>query len=194
MRLDYYLPQYHFVEKHSIIVNSTPEKVFEAIWNIDMADSKVIKTLLKMRGTYGLLFTGKSNKQSSLGLSIKDLIGKAGFIPLEKVKNKEIIMGFVGRFWQPSGGIARNVRAEDFVRFKKTGYCKTAWNFYMEQENSDKLRLSTETRILCYGCSAKIPFSLYWAIIKPFSGWIRLEMLKMIKEQAEGNTACPEKF
>jgi len=26
-----------------------------------------------------------------------------------------------------------------------------------------------------------------------FSGWIRLEMLKMIKEQAEGYAACPEK-
>ena len=181
MRLAYYLPQYHFVERHSITVNSTPEKVFEAIWNIDMAESKVIKTLLKMRGTYGLIFAGKS----APGLSIKDLIGKAGFIPLEKVKNKEIIMGFVGRFWQPSGGIARNVRAEDFVRFKKTGYCKTAWNFYIEQENGDKLRLSTETRILCYGCSAKIPFSLYWAVIRPFSGWIRLEMLRIIKKLAE---------
>lgn len=45
MRLNYYLPQYDFVEKHSIIVNSKPEKSFEAIWHIDMADSKAIKTL-----------------------------------------------------------------------------------------------------------------------------------------------------
>jgi len=116
VRLAYYLPQYHFVERHSITVNSTPEKVYEAFWQLDMAESKMIKTLLKMRGTYGLLFTGKSNKQSSPGLSIKDLIGKSG-----------------------------------------------------------------------------LPFSLYWAVIRLFSGWIRLEMLRMIKEQAEGNTACPEK-
>jgi hypothetical protein len=193
MRLDSYLTQYHFVERHSLTVNSTPEKVFKAFWQLDMAESKIIKTLLKMRSAYCLLFTGKSYTQSSIGLSIKDMIDKSGFILLENVKNKEIIMGFVGRFWQPSGGIARNIKAEDFISFEQTGYCKTAWNFYIEQENGDKLRLSTETRILCYGYSAKIPFSLYWTAIKPFSGWIRLVMLKMIKEQAERSTACPEK-
>lgn len=185
MRLDSYLPQYHFVEKHNLTVNSTPEKVFEAFWQLDMAESKIIKTLLKMRGAYCLLFTGKSYTQSSLGLSIKDMIDKLGFILLEKVKNKEIIMGFVGRFWQPSGGIAKNIKAEDFTSFEKPGYCKSAWNFYIEQENGDKLKLSTETRILCYGCSARIPFSLYWAVIRPFSGWIRVEMLRMIKKLAE---------
>jgi hypothetical protein len=189
MRLDYYLPRYHFVERHSITVNSTPEKAYEAFWQLDMAESKVIKTLLKVRGAYSLLFARKPYTQASLGLSIKDMIDKSGFILLEKVKNKEVIMGFAGRFWQPSGGIARNVKAEDFVRFKNTGYCKTAWNFYIEQEEGDKLRLSTETRIMCCGCSARIPFSLYWAVIRPFSGWIRLEMLRIIKEQAEGDAA-----
>jgi hypothetical protein len=185
MRLNYYLPQYHFVERHSITVNSTPEKVIEAFWQLDMAESKVIKTLLKMRGTYSLLFAGKPYTQATLGLSIKDMIDKSGFILLEEVKNKEVIMGFVGMFWQPSGNIARHVKAEDFVSFEQTGYCKTAWNFYIEQEEGDKLRVFTETRVLCYGCSARIPFSLYWAVIRPFSGWIRLEMLKMIKKLAE---------
>ncbi|MFX4261503.1 hypothetical protein ACOBQJ_04785 [Pelotomaculum propionicicum] len=184
MKLDYYLPQYHFVERHSITVDSTPEKVYEAFWQLDMAESKVIKNLLKMRGTYGLVSKGKLNKQPSLGLSIKDMIN-SGFILLEKVENKEVVMGFAGRFWQPSGGIVRNVSMEDFVRFKNNGYCKSAWNFYIGQGNGDELRLSTETRIMCCGRSAKIPFSLYWAAIKPFSGWIRLEMLRMIKKLAE---------
>ncbi len=192
MRLDYYLPQYHFVERHSVTVDSTPEKVYEAFWQLDMAESKVIKTLLKMRGTYGLIFKGKSNKQLSPGLTIKVMIN-SGFILLENVKNEEVVMGFAGRFWQPSGDIVRHVSAEDFVRFEKNGYCKSAWNFYIEQGNGGKLRMSTETRNFCYGYGAKIPFSLYWTAIKPFSGWIRLEMLKMIKKQAEGNAACPEK-
>lgn len=183
MRLDYYLPQYHFAERHSITVDATPEEVYEAFWQLDMAESKVIKALLKMRGTYGLLSAGKSNKQPSLRLSIKDMIN-SGFILLEKVENTEVVMGFGGRFWHPSGGIVSYASAEDFVSFEKNGYCKSAWNFYIEQEKGDKLRLSTETRIFCYGCGAKIPFSIYWAAIKPFSGWIRLEILKLIKKTA----------
>lgn len=184
MRLDYYLPQYHFAERHSITVDATPEKVYEAFWQLDMEDSKVIKALLKMRGTYGLVFRGQSNKQPSLKLSIKDMINSS-FILLENVKNEEVVMGFGGRFWQPSGGIVRYASTEDFVSFEKNGYCKSAWNFYIEQGNGDKLRLSTETRNFCCGWGAKIPFSLYWAAIRPFSGWIRLEMLKMIKKLAE---------
>lgn len=184
MRLDNYLPQYHFVERHSINVYSTPEKVYEAFWQLDMAESKVIKALLKIRGAYGLVFKGQSYMQPSLGVSIKDMIN-SGFILLENVKNEEVVMGFGGRFWQPSGGIVRYASAEDFVRFENNGYCKSAWNFYIEQENSDKLILSTETRNLCYGYGAKIPFFLYWAVIRPFSGWIRLEMLRIIKKLAE---------
>lgn len=184
MRLDYHLPRYHFSERHSITVNAAPENVIEAFWQLDMAESRIIKTLLKMRGTYGLLFGGKPNKQPSLELTMNDMIDKTGFVLLEEVENKEVVIGFAGRFWRPSGNVASYVKAEDFVGFKKTGYCKSAWNFYIDQEKGDKLRLSTETRILCYGWSAKIPFSLYWAAIRPFSGWIRIEMLKMIKKQA----------
>lgn len=184
MRLDYYLPQYHFAERHSITVDAMPEKVYEAFWQLDMAESNVIKALLKMRGAYGLIFKGKPDKQPSLALTIQDMMN-SGFILLENVKNEEVVMGFGGRFWQPSAGIVRYASAEDFVSFEKNGYCKSAWNFYIEQVNGDKLRLSTETRNFCYGWGAKIPFSLYWAVIRPFSGWIRLEMLKMIKKLAE---------
>ena len=71
--------------------------------------------------------------------------------------------------------------------FNQTGYCKLAWNFYIKRNADDTVTLSTETRILCLGQQAKSSFSIYWAVIRPFSGWIRLEMLKLIKEQAEGN-------
>jgi len=46
-----------------------------------------------------------------------------------------------------------------------------------------------ETRILCLGDQAKSLFRLYWTVIRPYSGWIRFKMLKMIKEQAEGKVA-----
>ncbi len=51
-RLNYYLPEYDFAEKHKIVIHSSPEKVFEAIHNIDMRESKVIKTLLSLRNIY----------------------------------------------------------------------------------------------------------------------------------------------
>lgn len=71
MRLNYYLPQYHFVEKHIIVINSSPKRIYKVACNLDMSKSKVIKTLFALRGIYALLTSlKKQEKQSLLGLSI----------------------------------------------------------------------------------------------------------------------------
>jgi len=119
------------------------------------------------------------------------LVNGRTFVPirLEEIKNQEIILGLVGKFWQPTYGTVLNLRTNDFMNFNQSGYCKVAWNLYMEQNADETITLSTETRILCLGRQAKSSFSKYWTVIIPFSGWIRLEMLKMIKKQAEGNNS-----
>lgn len=62
---------------------------------------------------------------------------------------------------------------------------KIMWNFYFEEIKANKTFVSTETRILCMTGRSKILFSLYWFFIKPFSGIIRLEMLRLIKNEVE---------
>lgn len=190
MRLNYYLPKYDFAEKHNIIIKSSPEKVFKAVYNMDMSKSRVIKTLFRIRAIYGLLNPGKKpENQISLGLSIEELVKKSGFIPLEEVRNQEIVMGLVGKFWQPTFGTVQNFKATDFINYNQTGYCKVAWNLHIKQNTNSTVSLSTETRVFCLGRRAKFSFLLYWMVIRPFSGWTRMEMLRMIKEQAEGKAA-----
>jgi hypothetical protein len=45
--------------------------------------------------------------------------------------------------------------------------------------------LETETRIQCLDKNALKKFSWYWFFIRPFSGMIRLQILKSIKRSAE---------
>ncbi len=188
-RLNNYLPEYDFTEKHEIVIHSSPDKVFEAIHNLDMSKSKTIKTLLSLRSIYSRLNPGREPKnQSPPRLTIEELIKEGGFFLLEEVENQEVVIGLAGKFWQPSGGMVKLIGANDFISFNQTSYAKSAWNFYIEQNTDDTVTLSTETRILCLGGQAKSSFCLYWTAIRPYSGWIRLEMLKMIKEQAEGKT------
>ena len=61
------------------------------------------------------------------------------------------------------------------------------WNFYFKEISENKTLVSTETRILCLSKTSKLWFSLYWFFIKPFSGIIRMEMLRLIKKRAESN-------
>jgi hypothetical protein len=64
---------------------------------------------------------------------------------------------------------------------------KIIWNFYFKEIHENKTMVSTETRILCLTNKSKLLFSMYWFFIKPFSGLIRLEMLRLIKKKAENN-------
>ena len=51
----------------------------------------------------------------------------------------------------------------------------------------DKTLLSTETRILCLGPKALKRFRAYWMVIRPFSGIVRKEWLRIAKKMAEAN-------
>ncbi|MDQ4004708.1 MAG: hypothetical protein M3135_00190 [Actinomycetota bacterium] len=44
----------------------------------------------------------------------------------------------------------------------------------------------TETRVLCVDDRARRRFAVYWALIGPFSGWIRHDLLRGIARIAEG--------
>ena len=64
---------------------------------------------------------------------------------------------------------------------------KMFWNFYFKEIGENITMVSTETRILCLTKKSKLLFSLYWFFVKPFSGLIRIEMLRLLKKKVENN-------
>ncbi len=76
---------------------------------------------------------------------------------------------------------------KEFVIDASQPNLKIFWNFYFKQIAENKTLVSTETRIQCLTKKSKFRFSLYWLFVKPFSGLIRLEMLRLIKKEAENN-------
>jgi hypothetical protein len=45
--------------------------------------------------------------------------------------------------------------------------------------------VATETRIVCTDEASRRAFLRYWRVIRPFSGLIRLEMLRLLRNAAE---------
>ena len=76
---------------------------------------------------------------------------------------------------------------KEFVIDASQRNTKIFWNFYFKEINENKTLVSTETRILCLTKRSKFLFSLYWFFVKPFSGIIRIEMLRLIKKKVENN-------
>lgn len=183
MRLDYYIPECHFSEKHNIFINATAKEVYNAACNLNLGKSGIVRLLFKIRGIYAIFSPGKQNKQP-VRLSINDFI-KNEFVTLEKVENREIVIGSIGKFWTPSLEKVNCLSASHFIKFDQPDYCKVAANFLLDENPGGGIVLSTETRVSCLGYRAKIKFGLYWLVIRPFSGLIRIIMLRSIKYQAE---------
>jgi hypothetical protein len=171
---DKYLGNYHFSETHSIKIKTSPEQIFAKICEMNFTGSFVTRLLFALRGFPKKTTTGIERLQD------------VGFVILEVVPNHEVILGLIGQFWKLSGNIQKVTRS-GFLVFENPDFAKATWNFKIIRESEEMQVLLTETRILCPSEPARKRFTLYWRIIKPFSGIIRKQMLKQLKKQSESS-------
>jgi hypothetical protein len=108
---------------------------------------------------------------------------KLCFEILGENENQEIVLGLTGKFWKVKGDL-RQISSTNFREFNEKGFAKATWNFSLDESNG-ATHLITETRIQCLDEKSRKSFGFYWTLIQPFSGWIRMEMLKTIKKAAE---------
>lgn len=174
MLIDDFLSAYDFSERHETKIHASGERTFAAIDSTDFSASWTIWTLLALRGL------GWSHASKSV--TLRDMT-RSDFAILGETPNEEILLGLAGKFWTPFGNLQK-VDAENFREFDEKGFAKAVWNFSVADSNDETI-LKTETRIRCLDESSRKSFALYWTIIEPFSGLIRQEMLRLIKEKAE---------
>lgn len=170
MLIDEFLPEYDFKEMHAARVHASADRVFQTLHAVDYTESAVIRWLFRLRG----LPSAKMDLEGFRRLKF-ELLGET--------LNREVVIGLVGRFWSLQGDL-RRIDANSFKRFGQNGYAKTAFNFSLD-EDGGVTRLTTETRIKCMDEESRRNFGFYWMFIRPFSGLVRMEMLKLIKAHAE---------
>ena len=170
MLIDEFLSDYDFVETHDISIHASAADVYRAANDVDFSESCLIRLLFRIRGLSTENVTLASLKRSRFEI-------------LGATPDRELLLGLVGRFWT-LGGDMKKIDAESFKKFSSAGYAKAVWNFAIRPDGAD-LRLSTETRIKCLDHASRRRFGFYWTLIRPFSGLIRMEMLRLIKNKAE---------
>jgi hypothetical protein len=168
--LDQFLPTFDVESCHSTTVAAPSSLVYDAILNLDLAESPIVRALFALRC------------MPSSGLKMKG-VTRIGFRTLHQHRGSEYILGLIGRFWTFGGGIV-DFDSEDFREFSKPGYAKAIWSFHCK-ETSGITELSTVTRVLCLDSRSRRSFRSYWFFVRPFSGFIRRELLRLVKEKAE---------
>ncbi len=172
--IDDWMPEYQVSARYSILVGGSPEKTVAALRKASFADLPIVRGLMRLRGY-----------RTGGGKSAPAMEGRRFGSFLELVENsQEVVLGIAGRFWRPDGGIVRDLTAEGFRDFRREGYAKAVWNFYVSPVN-DGSELSTETRVQTFGRAATVKFQLYWVMVGPFSGLMRKAVLREVKRIAE---------
>ncbi len=167
--IDYYLPHYDFQEIHSIIIEHSCEKVFPLVKSLDLSSEEIIKMLFKLRGLPVTEFT------------LLGLVKQINFTWLGERENKELLIGCWGNSkpeYIPN--------PEAFLTNTTTYPRKITWNFLLEPLNETTCKVSTETRVKHYTGKAKRIFQIYWFFIRPFSGLIRMLLLRKLKRTLAG--------
>ncbi|NUM79382.1 hypothetical protein HUU42_01150 [bacterium] len=179
MLIDQMLSGYQFTEFHSIRIRASADAVYRSLHEFDSSQLVIGRVLMFIR---------------SFGWAKSNAIAKGftgiGFIPLADTP-EEIVLGLVGQFWKPTGNISK-IDPADFHSFDKPGYAKAVWNFRITVKDKNAVVLSTETRVKCLDKNSLRKFRFYWLIVRPFSGLIRIEILRKIKKQVEANESMDQ--
>jgi hypothetical protein len=161
--------------EHRIVVSAMPAFVYQAILELDLRESVVIRRLFQLRGIPARAATF-------------DGLQQLGFNLLATRKNCSVVLGVAGRFWTRSGNL-QHLTPEGFRSFACPGFAKATWSFTIRASTGGCSELRTCTKIQCFGGRARSLFKAYWFVVGPFSGWTRREALRIIKARAEDRSS-----
>ena len=188
MLIDEFLPVYAVVERHAIDVDAAPDAVYRAIRSADLAGSRAVRLLLALRALPAALLAGgaglASLRQRARGPMTLDHFQRHGFVVLAERAPQELLIGLVGAFWTPGGGLCAT-DADGFRGAQPPGTARAAWNFVVQPRDTGGTRLSTETRVAPADPASARRFRAYWFVVRPWSGLTRRCMLRAIREEAE---------
>ena len=178
MLIDKYLPEYQFLADYSTEIDAPIERVYPIVRKMDLRNAPLLRLIFWLRS-----IPGKLAGRSPLGPTL-EVLERAGMRVLEEAPPAELLMGFVGKIWTPTGGIQK-VSSADFRDFSDPDVAKVVWNFSLESLQGGGTRLTTETRVQCLGLQSQKKLRRYAFFIRPISGLTRKSALRAIKQQAE---------
>jgi hypothetical protein len=154
--LDAFLPAYDFSTRHAVAVAVDPARADRALREVTFKEVPLVRALLVARGL-GL----RSAKDTVLGA----MVPRATV--LEDVPGEGVVLTLSGQFWRLRG---RGPEAP-----------ATAVIDFRALPGS----LATETRVHVPDPVSRRKFGRYWRFVRPFSGLIRMVVLRAAKRRAE---------
>lgn len=180
MLIESFIPNPDAIETHEIEIAASREAVYQALWATDLGGSPIIKSLMALRSLPGIVSHPKRLRHLPGQITLQTII-EGGFGQLAEAPGKEVVLGVVGQFWRPTGNLLPFSK-EMFRGPVQPGLARGVWNFSVHEVGEGLTVLSTETRVVCGDAASRLKFRAYWTVVRPFSGLIRVIMLRAVKK------------
>jgi hypothetical protein len=154
--LDAYLPTYEFSTRHEVAVEVDPIRADRALREVTFKELPLVRALLLMRGL------GRRRPDETI---LATMVPRATI--LEDVPGEGMVLTLTGQFWRLRGhGLEPPATA--VIDFRALAGS-----------------LATETRVHVPDPVSRRKFVRYWWAVRPFSGLIRMLVLRAAKRRAE---------
>lgn len=180
-KLDEFAPAYQFNEVHSIVVNASCAKTYDAMLQVTPEEIRFFRTLVWIRRF------GRSGREGILNPAHQEPImmvaTRTSFLKLAEEPGHEFVVGTVVQ--RPDGfRVPRPATTEWFRSLTGPGMALATMNFEFEEHGAGCV-VRTETRVNATSPDARRKFAAYWRVIYPGSALIRRMWLRAIEKRAE---------
>jgi hypothetical protein len=190
MLIDQELPRWERRVLVSLPVEADSLATFAAIRRVDFLRSPVIAVPNRLRTWFDAFFRSREHRVAAQPkhFGIDELLGEqGGFHLLAEEAGEELVLGFIGRWWDRGYGRVE-WSADEFRDFSRPGYGVGAWGFTVLRYGASATVLVTDVRVRCTDEEARRSFQRYWSVVGPFVAAMGRPVLQLIRKEAERAT------
>jgi hypothetical protein len=177
--LDAFLPIYEFDERHETEIHAEPTCIDRALREVSIGEIPVARLLLWLR---------RLGRPTSRARRPFLEVALEASVLLEDMPGEGVVIGLTGQFWRlrSTPDPSRPRTAETFLAYDRPDVCKAVIDFRLDELDTGRCRLTTETCVHVEDPAARRAFRRYWLVIRPLSGLIRILFLRAVRRRAEG--------
>lgn len=172
--IDRFLPRFDVTLTEHVVVDAGLDETWRAVRELD---------LLRVRSPLTHLAVFARTAPGQLKPFAGDP-GIPGWLRLGETPGREVVLGAVGRFWQP--GLewydSRAMTPAEFTAFAEPGWGRIAAAISLRPYGSSRTLVTYEARTATPDPVSARRFARYWWLVRPFAGFVMRATLRTIRD------------
>ncbi|GAB3701143.1 hypothetical protein [Mariniluteicoccus flavus] len=178
-RLTAALPGATFREAHHRIVDASADACWRALHELRWRDLSVTLPLFWVR-------TGGRTQGTALDLG-RRLVDQPGpGFPVYEEPPTYSTSAMIGRPWSGAVRGPEVTGLDQFAACAEPGWLKYGMDWTLTELGDGRTLVETSTLCQATDARSRLVFGAYWAVIRPFSGIVRADILTALARRAEG--------